>query len=255
MACAAAASAAPRRRSGRGACWSASGCRASPTGGRRPFRRPAAARGDRALPRARAHAGAPRRAARRARSQAARAYEDRAEAAAGDLQHDVRLHHPRPVRGAGDVRPRRRDERRAVSSRSARRASSTTTPRRRSSPASSARPTSGRAWCWRRLRLGGGAPSLRQRRRGHGQVDGHRAASFVRPEASRSRPTRRACRISRTASKAASRRCCSTAPTRGSSSILPVSTRRFAPRCRRPGRSRASAWAPLWSSAGRPRRP
>ena len=73
-------------------------------------RRPAPARGDRPLPRARAHARAPRRAARRARSQAARAYEDRAEAAAGHVQHHLRLHHARPVRGAGDVRSHRRDE-------------------------------------------------------------------------------------------------------------------------------------------------
>ena len=73
-------------------------------------RRPAPARGHRPLPRARADPRAPRRAARRARSQAARAHEDRAEAAAGHVQHHLRLHHARPVRGARHVRPHRRDE-------------------------------------------------------------------------------------------------------------------------------------------------
>ncbi len=46
----------------------------------------------------------------RPRPEAARAHEDRAQAAAGRLRHHVRLHHARSVRGAGAVRSRRRHE-------------------------------------------------------------------------------------------------------------------------------------------------
>ena len=44
-----------------------------------------------------------RRTARRARPEAARGHEDRAETAAAPVQHHVRLHHARPVRSVGDV--------------------------------------------------------------------------------------------------------------------------------------------------------
>ena len=62
-----------------------------------------------------------RRAARRARPEAAPADAVRAEAAAARARHHLRLRHPRPGRGAGDVRPHRGDESPAGSSRSARR--------------------------------------------------------------------------------------------------------------------------------------
>ena len=76
--------------------------------------RPASARGHRPQPGAGADAAAAGRAAGRARSEAARAHEDRAQAVAGRLRHDLRLHHPRPVRGAGAVGSRRRDESRPL---------------------------------------------------------------------------------------------------------------------------------------------
>ena len=76
------------------------------------LRRPAAAR--RAGARARQPAGgaAARRAARRARRQAAQADAARAEAHPARARHDVRLRDARPGRGAGDVGPDRRHERR-----------------------------------------------------------------------------------------------------------------------------------------------
>ena len=81
---------------------------------RRALRRPAPARRHRAQPGARADAAAARRAARRPRPEAARAHEDRAQAAAVRLWHDLRLYHPRPVRGPGAVRSRRRHEPRSL---------------------------------------------------------------------------------------------------------------------------------------------
>ncbi len=74
----------------------------------------------------------------RPRPEAARAHEARAEAAAERLRHHLRLHHPRPVRGAGAVGPGRCHEPRAASSSSARRRSCITHRRPPSSPASSA---------------------------------------------------------------------------------------------------------------------
>ena len=90
-----------------------------PAGGRGQGDQPALGRAEaahrhRPLHGAGARRAAARRAARRARPEAARADEDRAEAAAAPVRDDVPLHHPRPVRGAGDVGPRRGDERRPV---------------------------------------------------------------------------------------------------------------------------------------------
>ena len=81
---------------------------------------------------------APRRAAGRARREAAQADAARAEADPGRARDDVRLRHARPGRSAGDVRSDRRHERRSRWSRSAARARSTSIPRQRSSQTSSA---------------------------------------------------------------------------------------------------------------------
>ena len=75
----------------------------------------------------------------RARSQAAPADADRAQAHPARRRHHLRVRHARPGRGADDVGPHRGDERGPASSRSARPRRSTTRRRRRSSRASSAR--------------------------------------------------------------------------------------------------------------------
>ena len=184
------------------------------------LRRTEAARRDRAQPRARADAAAARRAARRARSQAARAHEDRAEAAAGRFRHDVRLHHARPVGGAGAVRPRRGDECRPL--RAGRHAAGALLPaaRRRSSRASSAPTTASpgaRRARRRRHRRGRDRrrTAVRARRRAAtiGAGDSRRG---VRAAGSRriSRAIAASFRPPRNALPVASRACCSTARTR-----------------------------------------
>ena len=101
-------------------------------------RRPAPAR--RAGPRAggRAEGAAARRAVRRARRQGAQGAAPLAAPPARRAAHHQRLRHPRPGRGAGSGRPRRRDEPRQdrAGRHAARR--STTIRRRRSSTVSSA---------------------------------------------------------------------------------------------------------------------
>ena len=105
--------------------------------------RPAAARRARARDRQRAAGPPSRRAARRARPQAAPGDADLPQGIAARPGHHVRLRHARPGRGADDERPARRLQRRDRSNRSARRPRSTSIRRRSSSPASSACPT-----CW-----------------------------------------------------------------------------------------------------------
>ncbi len=73
------------------------------------LRRPAAARGAGARGRARAAAAAARRAALQSRRPAARRDAQRAQAPAKQDRHHHRLRHPRPVGGAGAVRPDRGD--------------------------------------------------------------------------------------------------------------------------------------------------
>ena len=107
----------------------------------RAVRRPAAAR------RAGAGAGQPaaraaaRRAARRPGPQAAPGDADRAQAHPARGRHHVHLRHPRPERGADDVRPARRHERRPDRAARRRRARCTSGRAPGSSPASSARRT------------------------------------------------------------------------------------------------------------------
>ena len=85
-----------------------------------------------------ARRAAARRAAGRARPQAAPGDADRAQAHPADGRHHVHLRHARPGGGALDERPAGRVQRRAGSSRSGARRRSTSGPRRRSSPTSSA---------------------------------------------------------------------------------------------------------------------
>ena len=106
------------------------------------LRRPEAARGDRPRARGRAQGDAARRAAERARPQAAPAHALRAARDPEAHQRHLHLHHPRPGRGAGDVRPGRHHVATACCSRSACRRRSTTTRPTASSPPSSARTTS-----------------------------------------------------------------------------------------------------------------
>ena len=76
----------------------------------RAFRRPEAARRDRARARHASDGAAARRAARRARREAARGDADRAHQPAEGGRHHVRLRDARPDRGAGAVAPHRGDE-------------------------------------------------------------------------------------------------------------------------------------------------
>ena len=116
-------------------------CR-SPAGA--ALRRTAAARGARALPRHRAVARAPRRAARQSRRQSPRVDGGRVRALSRAHRHDDDLRHARSGRGDGARRSHRGDGQRAGCCRSRRRRSSIASPRTKPSPASSAR-----AWCCR----------------------------------------------------------------------------------------------------------
>ena len=83
--------------------------------------RPAAARGDRPRAGVRARGAAARRAAQQPRCAAARADGRRVPRPAAAAQDHHALRHPRPGRGDGALRPRRRDAAGAASCRSARR--------------------------------------------------------------------------------------------------------------------------------------
>ena len=103
--------------------------------------RPAAAGGAGAGPGQLSQRAPARRAARRARPQAAPGDADRAQAHPARGRHHVHLRDPRPGRGAHDVRPDRGDERGPGRADRVADRRSTTRPRRCSSPASSASPT------------------------------------------------------------------------------------------------------------------
>ena len=105
------------------------------------LRRPAAARRDRARAGVRAGGAAARRAAVQSRRAAAHADGRRVPRAAEAARHHQPLCHPRPGRGDGAVRPRRRDAGRPASCRSARRRKSTSGRSAARSRRSSARPT------------------------------------------------------------------------------------------------------------------
>ena len=99
--------------------------------------RPAPARRACAQPRGRARHPLARRAARRARRQSAQGHPGRAQAAAAQSRHHLRLRHARAIGGAHPFGPHRRDEFRGASSRSRSPTSSTHGRGRASSPDSS----------------------------------------------------------------------------------------------------------------------
>ena len=183
---------------------------------------------------------AARRAARRARPQAAPGHAGRAEADPARGRHHVRLRDARPGRGADHVGPDRGHERRGRSSSWARPGRSTSTRRPGSWPASSARPTCSPA------------PSPR--------LDGDRAVIEVSPDerivvpvpdragdarATRLELTVRPEKIDLATAPAAGDGCCAL---RGTvTEVVYLGTRPTSPSPPRP--------APTWSSSSRTRRP
>ena len=131
---------------------------------RRPrelVRRPAAARGAGARAGDPAGSAAARRIPVEPRRQAARDDAPRDPRHPALARHHHAVRHPRPGRGADDVRPHRGDESAAASSRSARRPRSTSARRRASSRASSAAPMSCRPAATRAAALPSGAARFR----------------------------------------------------------------------------------------------
>ncbi len=207
-----------------------------------------AARRDRAQPGARADAAAARRAARRAGPEAARAHEDRAEAVAGRVRHHLRLHHARPVGGAGAVRPRRGDEPRplragrhaagavlrtadAVRGRLRRRQQPLRRPRDGRARAIASRSPATPAWCCTRAPRAAWLPAMRSRPSCGPRSPAWRATPPSCPPTSRATaPASRAC-----CSTVPVRRCCCAKPAAAPRSVSPAADRPLRRSARRRG--------------------